>query len=74
MKVVITEVEMDSYKTVSYITLKSEFSVTWLEGLKEYEITPEMLEAIVAEEVVGWVDGTNRFGNIVKRTYMLIPN
>lgn len=73
MKILITEVEMDEYKTVSYITLKSEFQTTWNDGCKEYEITDYIRETIQDQEVFGWIDGVNRFGKPVKRTYMLVP-
>lgn len=73
MKIGITEVEMDEYKTVSQITLRSQYSVTWEDGLKEYEISDHIIETLEDQEVLGWVDGVNRFGKPVKRTYMLIP-
>lgn len=73
MKILITEVEMNEYKTVSYITLKSEFKTTWNDGCKEYEITDHIMETIQDQEVFGWIDGVNRSGNPVKRTYMLVP-
>ena len=74
MKILITEVEMDSsHKSVSYITLKSNFQTTWNDGCKEYEITDYIIETIQDQEVFGWIDGVNRFGKPVKRTYMLVP-
>lgn len=74
MKVLIAEVVMDKWKTTYNINLNSESGVIWEDGRKEYEITDHILETIEDQEVFGWVDGINRFGNIVKRTYMLIPN
>ena len=73
MKILITEVEMDEYKTVAYITLKSNFQTTWNKDCKEYEITDYIIETIQDQEVFGWIDGMNRFGKPVKRTYMLVP-
>lgn len=73
MKILITEVEMDEYKTVSYITLKSEYQTIWSDGCKEFEITDHIIETIQDQEVFGWIDGVNRFGKPVKRTYMLVP-
>lgn len=74
MKVLITEVVMDKWKTTYNINLNSESEVIWEDALKEYEITDHILETIEDQEVFGWIDGTNRFGKPVKRTYMLIPN
>ena len=74
MKVLITEVVMDKWKTTYNISLNSESEVTWKDALKEYEITDYILETIEDQEVFGWIDGTNRFGKPVKRTYMVIPN
>lgn len=72
MKVLIAEVEMDEYKTVSYITLKSEHQTIWNDGCKEFEVTDYIIETIQDQEVFGWIDGVNRFGKPVKRTYMLV--
>lgn len=74
MKVLIAEVVMDKWKTTYNINLNSESGVIWEDALKEYEITDHILETIEDQEVFGWVDGLNRFGKPVKRTYMLIPN
>lgn len=74
MKVLITEVVMDKWKTTYNINLNSKSEVIWEDALKEYEITDHILETIEDQEVFGWIDGTNRFGKPVKRTYMLIPN
>ena len=74
MKVLITEVVMDKWKTTYNINLNSESGVIWEDALKEYEITDHILETIEDQDVFGWIDGTNRFGKPVKRTYMLIPN
>ena len=74
MKVLITEVVMDKWKTTYNVNLNTESEVIWEDGRKEYEITDHILETIEDQEVFGWVDGVNRFGKPVKRTYMLIPN
>jgi hypothetical protein len=74
MKVLITEVVMDKWKTTYNVNLNTESGVIWEDGRKEYEITDNILETIEDKEVFGWVDGVNRFGKPVKRTYMLIPN
>ena len=74
MKILITEVVMDKWKTVYNINLNSESGVIWEDGRKEYQITDFVLETIEDQEVFGWIDGINRFGKPVKRTYMLIPN
>ena len=74
MKVLITEVVMDKWKTTYNVNLNTESEVIWEDGRKEYEITDHILETIEDQEVFGWVDGLNRFGKPVKRTYMLIPN
>lgn len=74
MKILIAEVVMDKWKTTYNINLNSESGVIWEDGRKEYEITDHILETIEDQEVFGWVDGLNRFGKPVKRTYMLIPN
>ena len=74
MKVLITEVVMDKWKTTYNVTLNTESEVIWEDGRKEYEITDHILETIEDQEVLGWIDGINRFGRHVKRTYMLIPN
>ena len=74
MKVLITEVVMDKWKTTYNVNLNTESEVIWEDGRKEYEITDHILETIKDQEVFGWIDGVNRFGKPVKRTYMLIPN
>lgn len=74
MKVLIAEVVMDKWKTTYNINLNSESGVIWEDALKEYEITDHILETIEDQEVFGWIDGINRFGKPVKRTYMLIPD
>ena len=74
MKVLITEVVMDKWKTTYNVNLNAESGVIWEDGRKEYEITDHILETIEDQEVFGWIDGVNRFGKPVKRTYMLIPN
>ena len=74
MKVLITEVVMDKWKTTYNVNLNTESEVFWEDGRKEYEITDHILETIEDQEVFGWIDGVNRFGKPVKRTYMLIPN
>ena len=74
MKVLITEVVMDKWKTTYNVNLNTESEVIWEDGRKEYEITDHILETIGDQEVFGWIDGVNRFGKPVKRTYMLIPN
>ena len=74
MKVLITEVVMDKWKTTYNVNLNTESEVIWEDGRKEYEITDHILETIKDQEVFGWIDGVNRFGKPVKRTYLLIPN
>lgn len=74
MKVLITEVVMDKWKTTYNVNLNTESGVIWEDGRKEYEITDHILETIEDQEVLGWIDGINRFGRHVKRTYMIIPN
>lgn len=73
MKLLITEVIMDKWKTVYNINLNSESEIIWEDGCKEYEITSEIINNLLKEGVIGWVDGINRFGKHVKRTYLLIP-
>ena len=74
MKVLITEVVMDKWKTTYNVNLNTESEVIWEDGRKEYEITDHILETIEDQEVFGWIDGINRFGKPVKRTYMLVPD
>ena len=73
MKILITEIEMNKWKTVYSIALNSESELIWEEGLKLYEVSDRILETIKDQEVFGWIDGVNRFNKPVKRTYMLIP-
>ena len=73
MKILITEIEMNKWKTVYSITLNSESELIWEEGLKLYEVSDHILETIKDQEVFGWIEGINRFNKPVKRTYMLIP-
>ena len=72
MKIVIVEVELNEYKTTSYVTLSSKNEIVWEYGLKEYQIDSYIIETIEDQEVFGWIEGTNRFGKRVKRTYMLV--
>jgi len=74
MKILITELSMDKWKTAYNITLDSESELIWNDGRREYQITDHILVTIESQEVLGWIDGINRFGRHVKRTYMLIPN
>ena len=74
MKVLITEVVMDKWKTTYNVNLNSDAGLIWEEGRKEYEITDYILETIEDQEVFGWIEGNNRYGKPVKRTFMLIPN
>ena len=73
MRIIVTEIEMNKWKTVYHINLDSESGVIWEDGIDEYEITEHIIETIQEQEVFGWIDGVNRFGKPVKRTYMLIP-
>ena len=73
MKLLIVEVEMSKYKTTYHINLNSESEIIWEDGCKEYEITEDLLWNLKHNEVIGWLNGVNRFGKPVKRTYMLIP-
>ena len=74
MKILITELSMDKWKTTYNVNLNTESEVIWEDGRKEYEITDHILETIEDQEVLGWIDGVNRYGKPVKRTYMLVPN
>ena len=74
MKILITELSMDKWKTAYNTVLDSELKSVWDDGRREYQITDHILVTIETQEVFGWVDGINRFGRHVKRTYMLIPN
>ena len=74
MKILITELSMDKWKTAYNTVLDSELKGVWDDGRREYEITDHILETIEDQEVFGWIDGVNRFGKPVKRTYMLMPN
>ena len=73
MKLLIVEVEMSKYKTTYHINLNSESEIIWEDGCKEYEITEDLLWNLKHNEVIGWLNGVNRFGKPVKRTYMLVP-
>lgn len=73
MEILVTEVEMNKWKTVYHIKLSSESSLIWEDGLKDYEISDYIIETLKDQEVFGWIDGVNRFGKPVKRTYMLVP-
>ena len=74
MKIMVVEVEMNDWKTTYNVNLNTESEVIWEDGRKEYEITDHILETIEDQEVLGWIDGNNRYGKPVKRTFMLIPN
>ena len=74
MKILITELSMDKWKTAYNTVLDSEWKDVWEDGRGEYQITDHILVTIETQEVLGWIDGVNRFGKPVKRTYMLIPN
>ena len=74
MKIMVVEVEMNDWKTTYNVNLNTESGVIWEDGRKEYEITDHILETIEDQEVFGWIEGTNRYGKPVKRTYMLIPS
>ena len=73
MKILITEIEMNKWKTVYSITLNSESELIWEEGLKEYEVSDYIIEVLKDQEVLGWVNGVNRYNKPVMRTYMLVP-
>jgi len=73
MKILITEVVMDEYKTAYNINLDSDHELIWQDACNEYEISESLLYNIKNHSVIGWVDGVNRFRKPVKRTYMLIP-
>ena len=64
---------MDAYKTVWNITLNDSNLIVWEDGLKEYEVSDYIIEVLKDQEVLGWVDGVNRYNKPVKRTYMLVP-
>ena len=74
MKIMVVEVEMNAWKTTYSVNLNSDAGLIWEDAKKEYEITDHILGTIKDQEVLGWIDGVNRFGKPVKRTYMLIPN
>ena len=74
MKVTVVEVEMNKWKTTYTVNLNSDSGLIWEGGRQEYEITDSILETIEDQEVFGWIEGTNRYGKPVKRTYMLIPS
>lgn len=64
---------MDEYKSVYHINTDSDREIMWKDTCSEYEISESLLYNIKNQSVIGWVDGVNRFGQPVKRTYMLIP-
>ena len=74
MKIMVVEVELNAWKTTYTVNLNSDAGLVWEDSKKEYEITDYILETIEDQEVFGWIDGINRFGRHVKRTYMLVPN
>ena len=74
MKILITELSMDKWKTAYNTVLDSELKSDWDDGRREYQITDHILVTIETQEVLGWIDGIDRFGKPVKRTYMLMPN
>ena len=74
MKILITELSMDKWKTAYNTVLDSELKSVWDDGRREYQITDHILVTIETQEVLGWIDGINRNGRHVKRTFMLIPN
>lgn len=71
MKIIIVEI-VDGESGVSTVTLRSQFSGSWDDSLMEYEITHDVLEVLQDQETWGWVSGKNRFGQSVRRTYMLV--
>ena len=74
MKIIVVEVEMNAWKTTYTVNLNSDAGLIWEDAKKEYEITDHILETIEDQEVLGWIEGNNRYGKPVKRTYMLVPN
>lgn len=72
MKIIIVELTEDS--GFSTVVLKSQFKTTWDNGLVDYEISPLIIETLKDQEVWGWLNGKNRFGEEVKRTYMLVED
>ena len=64
---------MDAYKTVWNITLNDSNLIVWEDGLKEYEVSDYIIEVLKDQEVLGWVNGVNRYNKPVMRTYMLVP-
>ena len=74
MKIIVVEVEMNAWKTTYTVNLNSDAGLIWEDGRKEYEITDHILETIEDQEVLGWIEGNNRYGKPVKRTYMIVPN
>lgn len=73
VKLLITEVVMDEYKSVYHINIDSDRELMWQDARSEYEISESLLYNIKNHSVIGWVAGVNRFGQPVKRTYMLVP-
>lgn len=73
MKIIIVEI-VDGESGVSTVTLRSQFIESWNADLVEYEITPDVLDVLQDRETWGWVSGKNRFGQYVRRTYMLVED
>lgn len=44
-----------------------------MEDCVKYEVSDYIIEVLKDQEVLGWVDGVNRYNKPVKRTYMLVP-
>ena len=74
MKIMVLEVEMTDWKPTYPVNLHSDAGLIWEDAKKEYEITNHIFETIEDREVFGWIEGNNRYGKPVKRTFMLIPN
>ena len=72
MKILITEVLLDDYRSVYNISFNDKFKTSWDNGLIEYGITEELMSELLNKGVVGWVDGVTPYGVNVKRTYMLV--
>lgn len=73
MKILITEVQMDAYKTVWNITLNDSNLIVWEDGLKKYEVSDYIIEVLKDQGVLGWVAGVDGYNKPVMRTYMLVP-
>lgn len=72
MKIVIIEVVQDGHQSVYTITLRDRSSC-FMEDCVKYEVSDYIIEVLKDQEVLGWVDGVNRYNKPVKRTYMLVP-